>query len=84
MRLNMQPISISVQCFKKRPDGSLRLYFESNNTLNSGLFLYDVYTLTLEHFRELFSSSPATFILEVRVECDTDYIKGHTIIPSCI
>ena len=80
----MTPISISVKCFKKRPEGSLHLYFESNITLNSGLFLYDVFTLTIEQYKDVLSSSPSTFVLEVRVESDKDYILGHTIIPSCI
>ena len=80
----MQPISISVKCFKKRFEGSLKLYFESNTTLNSGLFLYDVYTLAIEHYRDLLISSPNEFILEIRVECDKEYILGHTVIPSCI
>lgn len=80
----MQPISISVTCFKKRPDGSLSPYFDSKTTLNSGLFLYDVYTLTVEQYKDILSSSPATFILEVRVESNYDYIKGHIKIPSCI
>lgn len=76
----MKPISIKVKCFKKRPDGTLNLYFDSYTTLNSGLFLYDVFTLTIEHYKDLLSSSPNKFILEVLVECDRDYIKGHTII----
>lgn len=80
----MKPISITVKCYKKRPDGTMTLYFESNNTLNSGLFLYDVYTLTIEHYRELLSPSPNKFILEVLVECDRDYIKGRTIINSSL
>ena len=80
----MQPILISVKCFKKRQNGTMNLYFESKTTLNSGLFLYDVFTLTIEHYKDILSSSPATFILEVLVECDRDYIKGHTIIPSCV
>lgn len=80
----MQLITITVKCYKKRPDGTLKLYFDTLTTLNSGLFLYDVYTLTIEHYRELLSSSPATFTLDVCVERDNDYIKGHTIIPSCI
>lgn len=80
----MQPISISVKCYKKRIDGTMTLYFDSQTTLNSGLFLYDVYTLTIEHYRELLSSSPATFTLDVLVELDRDYIKGHTIIRSSI
>ena len=80
----MTPISISVKCFKKRPEGSLHLYFESNTTLNSRLFLYDVFTLTIEQYKDVLSSSPSTFVLEVRVESDKDYILGHTIIPSCI
>ena len=80
----MQPISISVKCFKKRIDGSMKLYFETQTTLNSGLFLYDVYTLAIEHYRDLLTSSPTEFILEIRVECDKEYILGHTIIPSCI
>ena len=62
----------------------MKLYFKSDNTLNSGLFLYDVYTLTVEHYRELLSSSPSNFILEVLVECDRDFIKGHTIIRSSL
>lgn len=78
----MQPISIKVKCFKKRPDGTLNLYFDSNNTLNSGLFLYDVFTLTIEHYKDVLSSSPSTFILDVLVESDRDYVKGHTIIHS--
>lgn len=80
----MQPISISVKCYKKRPDGTMKLYFELNSTLNSRLFLYDVYTLTIEHYRELLSSSPATFTLDVCVELDRDFIKGHTLIRSSI
>ena len=80
----MKLISIKVRCFKKRANGSLTPYFDANINLNSGLFLYDVYTLTIEHYRELLSSSPATFTLDVCVECDNDFIKGHTIIPSCI
>lgn len=80
----MQPISISVTCFKKRPDGSLTPYFDSKTTLNSGLFLHDVFTLTVQQYKDILSSSPATFILEVRVESDNDYIKGHTLIPSCV
>ena len=80
----MQPISITVKCFKKRSEGSLHLYFESNTTLNSGLFLHDVFTLTVEQYKDILSSSPATFILEVRVESDNDYILGHTLIPSCV
>ena len=84
MRLIMTPISITVKCFKKRSEGSLQLYFESNTTLNSGLFLYDVFTLTIEQYKDVLSSSPSTFVLEVRVESDKDYILGHTIIPSCI
>lgn len=80
----MQTISISVTCFKKRPDGSLTPYFDSKTTLNSGLFLYDVFTLTIEHYRDVLSSSTCTFILEVRVECDNDFIKGHTKINSSL
>lgn len=80
----MQPISISVKCYKKRSEGSLQLYFESNTTLNSGLFLHDVFNLAVEQYKDILSSSPATFILEVRVESDKDYILGHTIIPSCV
>lgn len=80
----MQPISISVKCFKKRSEGSLQLYFESNTTLNSGLFLQDVFSLTVQQYKDILSSSPATFILEIRVESDKDYILGHTIIPSCV
>lgn len=78
----MQPISILVQCFKKRPDGSLMLYFENHSQLNSGLFLYDVFTLTIEHYKDVLSSSNFEFLLEVRVECDKDYILGHTKIHS--
>lgn len=80
----MNPISITVKCFKKRPDGTMNLYFDSHTTLNSGLFLYDVFTLAVEHYKEILSSSPCTFILEVLVECDRDYIKGHTIIHSIL
>lgn len=79
----MNPISISVKCFKKRPNGTMNLYFDSKTTLNSGLFLYDVFTLTIEHFKDILSSS-SSFILEVLVECDRDYIKGHTIIKSSL
>ena len=78
----MDPITITVQCFKKRPDGSLNLYFDTQTTLNSGLFLYDVFTLTIEHYRELLSSSPATFTLDVCIESNHDFIKGHTVILS--
>lgn len=80
----MQPISIKVKCFKKRPNGTMNNYFDSNTILNSGLFLYDVFTLTIEHYKDILSSSPSTFILEVLVECDRDYIKGHTIIHSSL
>ena len=80
----MNPITISVKCFKKRPDGSLKLYFDSNTTLNCGLFLYDVFTLTIEHYRDLLSSSPTTFILDVCVESNHDFIKGHTVIASSL
>lgn len=80
----MHPISISVTCFKKRPDGSLTPYFDSKTTLNSGLFLYDVFTLTTEHYKDVLSSSPCTFILEVRVESDNDYIKGHLKVTSSL
>lgn len=80
----MLPISISVKCFKKRPNGTMNLYFDSQSTLNSGLFLYDVFTLTIEHYKDVLSSSSCTFILEVLVECDRDFIKGHTIIPSSL
>lgn len=80
----MQPISISVKCFKKRSDGTLMLYFETQTTLNSGLFLYDVFTLTIEHYKDVLSPSNFEFILEVRVECDKDYILGHTKINSSL
>lgn len=78
----MQPISITVKCFKKRPNGTMNLYFDSQTTLNSGLFLYDVFTLTIEHYKDVLSSSSSSFILDVLVECDRNYIKGHTIINS--
>lgn len=78
----MQPISISVKCFKKRSDGTLALYFETQTTLNSGLFLYDVFTLTIEHYKDVISSPCNTFTLDVCVECNNDFVKGHTIIPS--
>lgn len=80
----MQPISITVKCHKKRSDGSMNLYFESKTTLNSGLFLYDVFTLTIEHYKEILSPSPSTFTLDVLVESGRDFIKGHTIIHSSI
>lgn len=80
----MHPITITVICHKKRSDGAMRLYFESQTTLNSGLVLYDVFTLAIEHYRDILSSSPATFTLDVRVERDNDFIKGHTVIPSCV
>lgn len=80
----MKPISLTVKCYKKRSDGTMTLYFDGQTTLNTGLFLYDVYTLTIEHYRELLSSSPATFTLDVLVELDRDYIKGHTIIRSSL
>ena len=80
----MQPISITVKCFKKRTDGTLKLYFDSLTTLNCGLILRDVFSLAIDHYKDVLSSSPCTFVLEVRVESDNDYISGHTIIPSCI
>lgn len=80
----MQPISIKVKCFKKRPDGTMNLYFDSNTTLNSGLFLYDVFTLTMEHFKDVFTSSSCKFILDVCVECGRDFINGHTIINPTV
>ncbi len=80
----MTPISILVKCFKKHTDGSLKLYFDSNTTFNSGLYLYDVFTLTVEHYKDVLSPSNFTFVLEVRVECDKDYILGHTIIHSSL
>lgn len=80
----MQPISISVKCFKKRSDGTLALYFETQTILNSGLFLYDVFTLVIEHYKDVLSSSNFEFVLEVRVECDKDYILGHSIIHSSL
>lgn len=80
----MQPISITVKCYKKCNDGSLALYFETQTTLNSGLFLYDVFTLAVEHYKDVLSSPCTNFVLEVRVENDKDYVLGHTIIPSRI
>ncbi len=80
----MQPISISVKCFKKHTDGSLKLYFDSNTTFNSGLYLYDVFTLTVEHYKDVLSPSNFTFVLEVRVEKEKDYVLGHTIINPSI
>lgn len=80
----MQPVSITVICYKKRSDGAMRLYFETQTTLNSGLFLYDVFTLAIEHYKDVLSSSNFEFVLEVRVERDKDYILGHTIINSSL
>ena len=78
----MTPTSISVKCFNKCDNGTLKLYFETSTTLYSGLQLYDVFTLIVEHYREALSSAPTTFVLEARVESDKDYILGHTIINS--
>ena len=80
----MEPITITVKCHKKRTDGTMQLYFESHNTLNSGLFLYDVFTLTIEHYKDILSPSPSTFTLDVLVESGRDFIKGHSLIPSSI
>ncbi len=80
----MNPISITVKCHKKRSDGSMQLYFESKTNLNSGLFLYDVFTLTVEHFKEILSPSPSIFTLDILVDSGRDFIKGHTIIHSCV
>ena len=80
----MTPISISVKCYKKRAEGCLALYFDTVTILRSGLSLNDVSTIILENYRDLLSSSPCTFVLDICVKYDKDYIKCHTIIPSCI
>lgn len=75
----MYPYNITVKCYKTRPDGSLTIYFTTNSRLVSGLFLYDVFTQTIEHYKELLSSSNCPpLVLDVRVDSKKDYILGHT------
>ena len=78
MRLTMYPYNIFIKCYKKCNDGSLAIYFETHSRLVSGLLLYDVYTLTREHYKEILSSSNLPLVLKVRVDSKKDYILGQT------
>lgn len=74
----MKSFNIIVKCYKKRQDGPLSIYFVTQSRLVSGLCLYDVFTQTLEHYKELLSSSNLPLVLDVRVDSKIDYILGHT------
>ena len=78
----MAIFNIYVKCFKTHPDKLTTVLFETHSKLNSGLLLYDVYTLAREHFKDLLSSSNSGYILELKVESKDDYILGKTKIPS--
>lgn len=82
MRLAMSIYNILVKCFKIHPDKPTTIFFESHSKLKSSLLLYDVYTLTREHFKDLLSSSKSGYILELKVECNNDYLFGKTKINS--
>lgn len=82
MRLAMSCFNISVKCLKLHTDRLATCFFETHTTLHSALSLYDVYTLTREHFIDLLSLSKSGYTFELKVECNGDYLIGKTKIPS--